>query len=151
MVQWSLRSPQMQELVEKLAEWPHGLGFLHLGDVEAVAAVLRVHPFVVVSAREALETEEGRAFLIEALHRARDRRSARPAAAPQAGPAPHERGSARSLIRDARKHALGTSFLLEGHPEAVAVMFHVHPEVVFRVRRLVERFDALRPGAKSSG
>ena len=39
----SLRSPEMRELINKVAAWPHDLGFLHLADVETIANTLHVH------------------------------------------------------------------------------------------------------------
>jgi hypothetical protein len=129
----------MRELITKLATWPHGLGFLHLADAEAVAATLHVHAFTVVAAREALETPEGRAWLIEAVRRERARlaKIPGPGAAPGEGKALPCRplGTEDELIEAARKHPLGVSFFQHGDPEAVAVIFGVHPDLVFRARR----------------
>ena len=133
--------PGLPDLLAKLAAWPHGLGLLHLSDVETVAALLKVDAYLITAAREALETPAGRAFLIHAVHEARVRSAERPA--PEAEPPPGEcAGSCvkteEELIEAARSHHLGLAFLREGHPEAVAVVFRTRPEVVFRARRRLE-------------
>lgn len=133
----SLNSPEMRELITKLAAWPHGLGFLHLADAECVAATLHVHPFTVVAAREALETPEGRARLIEEVRRERGRLAAVPAAdaPPRPCRVPPPIQTEDELLNIARTHPLGFAFFQDGDPEAVAVVFGVHPDLVFRARR----------------
>jgi hypothetical protein len=134
----SLQSPEMRELITKLATWPHGLGFLHLADVESVAATLHVHPFTIVAAREALETPDGRAVLIEEVRRERSRLAANPPTRPPCeGKSPPCRPieTEEELIEAARKHPLGVAFFQDGDPEAVAVIFGVHPDLVFRARQ----------------
>jgi hypothetical protein len=139
----TLDAPAMRDLIGKLAAWPHGLGFLHLSDIESVAAVLNVDAYVITAARQALESPEGRAYLIAAVHEARVRATGRPA--PEWG---HPKGSRPAgpcvgcetdLIEAARAHPLGLAFLREGHPEAVAVVFGTHPDIVFRARQRLDR------------
>jgi len=147
----SLHSPEMRELITKLATWPHGLGFLHLADAESVAATLHVHPFTVVAAREALETPEGRTRLIEEVRRERARLAAIPAAAapPRKDRVPpfHPIETEDELLNTARTHPLGFSFFRDGDPEAVAVVFGVHPDLVFRARQRA----AAPPGPAAGG
>jgi hypothetical protein len=142
-VRWSLDSSEMRELIEKVAVWPHGLGFLHLADVETVATVLHVHPFLIDRARDAIQTPEGRKELIRLVREARERLSARPdpesLCAPHAACHPPEpQKTAEELIEAAREHTLGLAFLKEGHPEAIAVVFQVHPDTVFEARERLE-------------
>jgi hypothetical protein len=127
----------MRELITKLATWPHGLGFLHLADVESVSATLHVHPFTVVAAREALETPEGRAHLIEEVRRERARVAANPPPRPpREGTSPcRPIETEEELVEAAGKHPLGLAFFQDGDPEAVAVIFGVHPDLVFRARQ----------------
>lgn len=153
MVEWALDSPEMQALVEKLATWPHGLGFLHLADLETLAVELKVHPFLLAAARDALETPEGRATLIEAVRRAREAAGLAPSepwmppgdcGKPGRPPCP----SPEELIEAARRDPLGVAFLVEGHPESVAVHFHVHPRIVFTAREILA---ASHPGTGAPG
>jgi hypothetical protein len=131
----------MRELIEKLATWPHGLGFLHLAEVEAIATTLHVHPFVVVEARKILETPEGRAQLIEEVHHVREMK--KPVLTPKpvrkCGPSAPTLHTPEELIEAARNHPYGIVFLTHGHPEAVAVTFCVHPDLVFEARELLDK------------
>lgn len=138
----ALDSPDMRALVEKLATWPHGLGFLHLADLETLSVELHVHPDLLVAARDALETQEGRARLIEEVRRARAAAGGAPCESwepPPAGAVPPRPAvlSPGELIDAADGDSLGREFLEEGHPESVAVHFHVHPRVVFAARELL--------------
>lgn len=137
----TFESPEMRELIQKLASWPHGLGFLHLADVETIATTLHVHPFVVVEARKILDTSQGRAELIDAVHRVRETvkptlnpKPVRPC--PPSAPVIH---CEKELIEAARDHPYGIVFLTHGHPEAVAVTFCVHPDLVFAARELLQK------------
>ena len=137
----TLKSPEMRELIQKLATWPHGLGFLHLAEVEAIATTLHVHPFVVVEARKILETPEGRAQLIEEVHHVRE--TMKPVLTPKpirkCPPSAPTLHTAEELVEAARNHPYGIVFLTHGHPEAVAVTFCVHPDLVFAARELLEK------------
>lgn len=141
-------SPEMQRLIDKVAAWPHGLAFLHQGDLECIAVSLGVHPFVVVEARAELETSEGRARLIREVHDARKRVAAEGAPAKEA-PLPHPEpprkiSDVEELIRAAARHELGPRFLTNAPVETIAVTFEVHPRTVLRAREIVER-SAGRP------
>ena len=151
----SLRSPEMRELINKVAAWPHGLGFLHLADVETIASTLQVHPFTVVAAREALEVPESRAYLIDEVRRAREEGTAIPTpmlCPPAEVPPPAcVDMTPESLIEAACEHPLGCAFLKHGHPEAVAVTFQVHPNLVFRARELLSKREPEVAAGDSEG
>ncbi len=139
-------SPGMQDLVLQLARHRRGLAFLHLADPECAAVSLGVDARVVVEAREALATPEGRAQLIAAVRRARREIEAAP---PAAGCEPlplHPRRprNGRELLRAATEHALGLEFLRSGYLESVAVVFQVHPKLVLRARALLRRWESRR-------
>ena len=70
-------SPQLRELLARLASHPHGLGFLHLGELECISVTLEVHPRYVIEARDLLATERGRVAIIAEYRRARTRIAAR--------------------------------------------------------------------------
>ena len=131
---------ELADVVRRASHYPHGLGFLHQAWIDSVAVTLGVHPFAVDATRALLETPRGRAELIEAVRRERER--------------PHERSRprtpnlrtlhdceerARALIEAAREDPRGLEFLRDGPPEEVADDFHVHPYLVFRARGILER------------
>jgi hypothetical protein len=144
-------SPEMQRLVDKVAAWPHGLGFLHQGDLECIAVSLGVHPFVVVEARSALETEEGRARLIREVRLARERRKTEGLPAWEEAPLPCPEPPKKicdveELIRAAAGHELGPRFLTNAPVETIAVTFEVHPRTVLRAREIVEKATGRKGG-----
>jgi hypothetical protein len=140
-------SPELRELIRRVALFQHGLGFLHQADVDCIAVTLGVHPFVVVEARRRLETPEGRALLIGALRLARGGAAG---AAPAVPRPPRERTippqgtGIRALLRTADRHPLGLPFLMEAPFESVAVTFRVHPFVVLQARTLLARRESRR-------
>jgi len=137
-LQPSLDSPEMKELIAKLAVWPHGLGFLHLASLETLVINLRMPPRVVEAARDLLATAEGRAELIQEVNRVRSLGLGAAVEPPCCRDNPeHPQLTEHELIEAARNHPLGLSFLQEGHPEAVAVIFGVLPSVVFQARELL--------------
>ena len=136
-------SSEMQRLVDKVAAWPHGLGFLHQGDLECIAVSLGVHPFVVAEARADLDSEEGRARLIREVRIAREKRTAdglseedAPLPCPEA---PRKISDVEELIRAVSSHELGPRFLMNAPVETIAVTFEVHPRTVLRAREILER------------
>jgi len=135
----------MEDLIVRVAGYHRGLAFLHLGDPEFVAVQLGVRPFVVVEAKEHLQTAEGRERMLKKVREARDKHP-EPLKCPPAWPVvpacPESPHSARELIRAAENHAEGLAFLTDGSPESVAVTFHVHPDLVFRARELLKRWKA---------
>ena len=131
---------ELSDVVRRVAHYPHGLGFLHQGWVDSVAVTLGVHPYAIDATRAYLETQRGRAELIEAVRQERDRRLARPLPHTPSRRTLHDcEGRARKLIETVRRDPRGLAFLEEGSPEEVAEAFHVHPYLVFRARGLLER------------
>ena len=134
---------EMRELVRCVAARAHDLGFLHLGDLEAVAVGLHIHPFVVAAAKERLEDPVERARFLEEVRQARREleQAAPPCPAPPKTASPAPPVCACDLIRAAAGHPYGTAFLVDGYPEAVAVVFGVHPGLVFRARDIWARWQ----------
>ena len=131
---------ELADIVRRAAHYPHGLGFLHQGWVDSVAVTLGVHPYAIDATRAYLETKEGRAELIDAVRRERDRQLARPLPHTPNPRTLHDcEERARGLIDSARADPRGVNFLKEGSPREVAEAFHVHPYLVFRARGLLER------------
>lgn len=136
-------SPEMQRLVDKVAAWPFGLGFLHQGDLECIAISLGIHPFVVAEARAELEKEEGRGRLIREIRLAREKRKAEglveeetPLPCPET---PVKICDGEELIRAVSSHELGPRFLTNAPVETIAVTFEVHPRTVLRAREILEK------------
>jgi hypothetical protein len=128
-----------------VAAYRRGLAFLHLGDPELVAVRLGVHAFVVVEAKEFLRTPEGRERMLDKVREARDKHP-HPLKCPPAWPVvpacPESPHSVRELIRAAEERPEGLAFLTDASPEFVAVTFHVHPDLVFRAREVIQRWKA---------
>lgn len=138
-------SPQIRELLARLAGHPHGLGFLHLGELECISVTLEVHPRYIVAARELLGSPQGRAEIIAEFGRAR-----RQVASQVAMSSPSERRERRDppppsihgpeeLIEAAKRCPLGLPFLLDAPFETVSITFQVCPHVVFAARELVAK------------
>ena len=131
---------ELADVVRRTAHHPHGLGFLHQAWVDSVAVTLGVHPFAVDAARALLETPRGRAELIEAVRREREKERPWPHSPPPSRRTLHEcEERARALIETAREDPRGEGFLAKGAPDDVAEAFHVHPYLVFRARGILER------------
>ena len=145
MVEAASLSPQLRELCSRVAAHPLGLGFLHRAALECVSVTLQVHPRLVVRARELLETEAGRAQIIEEVRLAKTRLDSQGDAG-QEPPVPARvedpPDGPEELIEAAKRHPLGLPFLLQASFETVAITFHVHPGVVFRARELLTRNEA---------
>jgi hypothetical protein len=129
---------ELADVVRRAAHYPHGLGFLHQAWLDSVAVTLGVHPFAVDATRALIETPRGRAELIEAVRRERERERSRPRA-PNLRALHDCEQRARALIEAAREDPRGLEFLREGPSERVAEEFHVHPYLVFRARGILER------------
>jgi hypothetical protein len=145
---------EFSELIERVAQHHHGLGFLHQAYLESVAVTLRVHPFVVDAARAYLATPRGRAVMIEAVRDAHER-SRVGTSPPPAPPAdltalPERSSEAEELIRRAEEHPRGVRVLADTPPEEVATTFAVHPYLVFRARGVLERRGII-PQGRSPG
>jgi hypothetical protein len=134
-------SPELQDLIARVAVYPHGLGFLHLASLETTAITLGVSAYVADEARRLLESREGRALLIAEVRKARRSpiggTSARPNVPPD--PPPDVPWTALELIRRARRHPLGLRFLMRAPLESVAITLEAHPFLVQRARRMVRR------------
>lgn len=131
-------SPELRELIGRVAEYPHGLGFLNQADLETVAVTLEVHPFVVAEARRLLATREGRAAVIAEV--GRQRAAGPPSETTARAPAtPARPMGVKELLRRAQGHPLGLSFVTGAPFETVAVTFRAHPFVVLQARTLLER------------
>ncbi len=131
---------ELADLVRRAAHYPHGLGFLHQAWIDSVAVTLGVHPFAVDATRALLETPRGRAEMIEAVRRERERPHERPRPRTPNLRTLHDcEERARALIEAAREGPGGLAFFREGPPEEVAEVFHVHPYLVFRARGILER------------
>jgi hypothetical protein len=118
-------------LVERAARIPDGLTLLEGAPLECVAVLLGVEPRTVERVRAALEepalrAEAGRHFV----------RNAASLRAPAAAPAeaPRSPRDPQALLLAALGRDGGIGLLLSAAPEAAAVAFGVHPELVHRVR-----------------
>jgi hypothetical protein len=135
----------MEDLISRVAAYRRGLAFVHLGDTESVAVQLGVHPFVVAEAKEILGTDDGRRRMLEKVREAQEKHP-RPLQCPPAWPVvaacPESPHGVRELIRAAENGPGGLEFLTDGSPESVAVTFHVHPDLVFRARDVIQRWKA---------
>ena len=123
---------EVTALVEKAALVPDGLVLLQRAPLECVAVLLGVEPLTVERVRAALEDPATRDEAASAFAQAAARR---PASAPApAGPAAPR--DPEALLLAARAREDGLALLLSAAPEAAAVAFGVHPELVHRVRDL---------------
>ncbi len=132
----------LRDLVERVARHHHGLGFLHQGYPDNVALTLGVHPFVVDATRAWLETEEGRAEIIEAVKAAQRGTGPLPAPGPRrvrAGDPGSPGPEVEALLEAAARRTGGVRFLAEGPSAEVAKSFGSHPWLVFRARVELER------------
>jgi hypothetical protein len=129
---------ELADVVRRVAHYPHGLGFLHQAWIDSVAVTLGVHPFAVDATRALLDTPRGRAELIEAVRRERERPRERPRT-PNLRTLHECERRARALIEAAREDPRGLDFLRDGPVETVAADFHVHPYLVFRARGILVR------------
>lgn len=119
-------------LVERAARIPDGLTLLEGAPLECVAVLLGVEPRTVERVRAALEdpalrAEAGHHFVrLTAGHRV-------PASAPAEAP-PRPPRDPQALLLAALARDGGIALLLSAAPEAAAVAFGVHPELVHRAR-----------------
>ena len=136
-------SAEMEVLLDHLALRPDGWEFLSRAPLESAAVMLEVPPAVIEEARSWLESVEGRARLTWALLDIR--RKHREIAARDPGgraprPAPRSMDP-RTLLAELEAFPAGPDFVRRGPPESLAVLFGVHPEVVFAARKLLEEAD----------
>ncbi len=104
-------SPQMSQLIVRLARQRRGLAILHLCDLEPAAVMLGVDARVVAQARQALDTAEGRRSLIAAVRLARGEAGAEgPAGSVMPAGGGPARAPRRASQRRSRARARRTSF-----------------------------------------
>jgi hypothetical protein len=133
------------DLAERVAAYPHGLGFLHLATLETAAVVLGVSAYIADQARSMLMTPEGRAALIAEVRAAKARAS-------DSAPSPDiiepvTRGTATSveeLVQRALEHPLGIRFLLDGPMETVAITLRAHVFLVLEARDMLQAQHGLQ-------
>jgi hypothetical protein len=121
-------------LVERAARVPDGLALLEGAPLECVAVLLGVEPRTVERVRAALEdpalrAEAGRHHLRLAAGRRPGADGAAAAPAPARAPRDPQSLLLAALARDG-----GVALLLSAAPEAAAVAFGVHPDLVHRAR-----------------
>lgn len=116
-------------LVERAAAIPEGLALLERAPLECIAVLLGVEPHTIERVRAALEDPALREEAALRFARARGRRPARAAAALAAPPS-----DPQALLRIARARPGGLALLLDAAPEAAAIVFGVHPDLVDRAR-----------------
>jgi hypothetical protein len=121
---------EIREVVERAARVADGLVLLERAPLECVAVLLGIEPAAVERVRTALEDPAVRE---EAVRHARAAAAARATAAPLA-PAPRPLRGVEELLAAARARTDGLPLLLTAAPEAAAVAFGVHPELVHRAR-----------------
>lgn len=121
-------------LVERAAAIPDGLALLERAPLECIAVLLGVEPRAIERVRAALEDPALREEAALRFARAQGRRPARAASAAAAAPSDPE-----ALLRVARARAGGLALLLDAAPEAAAVVFGVHPDLVDRARAAAAR------------
>jgi hypothetical protein len=134
---------ELLDLAERVAAYPHGLGFLHLAPLETIAITLGVNAYVADRARSMLMTPEGRATLIAEVRAAKARASGstRPAdgiePAAQETATPETAASVEELVQRALEHPLGVRFLLDGPMETVAITLRAHVFLVLEARDML--------------
>ena len=126
-------------LVERAAGVPDGLVLLERAPLECIAVLLGVDPRVIERARAALEDPAVREEAARAFQHAAGRRAA--GTAPVAAP-PQPPRDPEALIRAARQRADGLALLLSASPEAAAIAFGVHPDLVHGARQVAARDGA---------
>ena len=122
-------------LVERAAAVPDGLALLQRAPLECVAVLLGVAPRIVERVRAALEDPALREEAALRFAHAAGRRAAATAAAAPA-PAPRD---PEALLREAGTRAGGLDLLRDAAPEAAAIVFGVHPDLVDRARQAAGR------------
>ena len=135
---------ELLDLAQRVAAYPHGLGFLHLAPLETIAITLGVSAYVADQARSMLMTPEGRATLIAEVRAAKGRTSGstrhsnviEPVAPEPA--TPETATSLEELVQRALEHPLGIRFLLDGPMETVAITLRAHVFLVLEARDMLE-------------
>ena len=144
-------SPEVNELIRRLASFPRGVAFLDTGALECVAIVFGVCPDVILEVRGYLASHPTREWFLDQVRQAHsDHPEPWHAPRPQLGSLTPGPRTAAALARAADTHEYGISFLLESPPETVAVVFHVHPQLVLRARAVFTRWSARKRSKPNS-
>lgn len=127
------RAPEAEvlALVERAAHLSDALALLEGAPLECVAVLLGVEPRTVERVRAALEDPALRAEAARHHARLRGHRRPAPPTPPPGRPAPRD---AQALLLAALAREGGVALLLTAAPEAAAVAFGVHPDLVHRAR-----------------
>jgi hypothetical protein len=130
------RAPRASEaevlaLVERASAFADGLALLEGAPLECVAVLLGVSPRTVERVRAALEDPALRAAAARLHGRGAAGSLPRAAATPAAPPRPRD---AQALLVAALARDGGVALLLSAAPEAAAVAFGVHPDLVHDAR-----------------
>lgn len=146
---------EIQLVLDRLAERPDALELFHEGPLESAAIMLGVPPVLIARARGYLDSPERRTALtwglLEArkLVREREQRARREGESGERS-APEPITDPARLLEQLERYPAGRDFVLRGPPEALAVLFGVHPDVVLAAReRLGHDGDSRqRPGTE---
>jgi hypothetical protein len=126
---------EISDVIERATRVQDGLALLRCAPLETAAILLGVAPPAIERARASLRSpgalENATALLASA---AASWRAA--AAPPPRPPAPRD---PEQLIDAARKRADGLSLLLSAAPEAAAIAFGVHPDLILGAREFAAR------------
>lgn len=130
------QAAEVLALVERAAQVSDGLALLERAPLECVAVLLGVEPRRVERVRAALEDPAVRAEAASAF--ARFTASRRAAAVPPPAPVRAPRDP-DALLGAAAARDGGVELLLSAAPEAAAIAFGVHPDLVHRAREAAAR------------
>ena len=128
----------VRALVERAARVPDGLALLQNAPLECVAVLLGVAPRLVERVRAALEDPAVRDEAARHFTRVSGRRAAARDAAAAESPPPPPRDP-EQLVLAARQRPDGLTLLFSAAPEAAAIAFGVHPDLVHGARAAVAR------------
>ena len=137
------------DLAERVAAYPHGLGFLHLAPLETAAVTLGVCAYIADQARSMLMTPGGRAAFIAEVRAAKARATGTARSPDIIEPVtPETATSVEELVQRALEHPLGIRFLLDGPMETVAITLRAHVFLVLEARDVLQAQYGLqgRPG-----
>jgi hypothetical protein len=130
------RSFDPRDVIDRAARVQDGLSLLRSAPLEAAAILLGVPPPAIERARDSLRDpgvlEQAAAHMASATAHL----AGAAATPPPRPPAPRD---PEQLIDAARKRADGLSLLLSAAPEAAAICFGVHPDLIHGARELAAR------------
>ncbi len=132
--------PEMSDVIERAARVPDGLALLRGAPLETAAILLGVAPPAIERARASLQ-EPGVLASAAALLASAEASWRSAATPPPRPPSPRD---PEQLIEAARQRADGLALLLSASPEAAAITFGVHPDLVHGARAVAARRAAPR-------